>query len=232
MAVVGFILCSQKCGWPETQHTQSWNGMPCPPCSCFFPLQLPKWTPWRRSSAPPRLHSQWALSPGAAADAEDSLLLHGPAQRSAATGASAEPVLRPLTLGTSQAPHGASQVALVVKKPPTDAGDIRDPGSILGREDPLEEDMATHSSIFAQRIPWMEEPGRPQSMGSQRVGHDWSDLAHTHTYRLRMVSEDRGIPLVRDAPLADSFPGPPGDALWLNSCFILPSRTGPVEILD
>ena len=103
---------------------------------------------------------------------EDSLLLHGPAQRRAATGASAEPVLRPLTLGTSQAPHGASQVALVVKKPPTDAGDIRDPGSILGREDPLEEDMATHSSIFAQRIPWMEEPGRPQSMGSQRVGHD------------------------------------------------------------
>ena len=42
----------------------------------------------------------------------------------------------------------------------------------LGREDPLEKEMATHSSILAQRIPWMEEPGRLQSMGAQRVGHD------------------------------------------------------------
>ena len=39
----------------------------------------------------------------------------------------------------------------------------------LGREDPLEKDMATHSSILARRIPWMEEPGGLQSMGSQRV---------------------------------------------------------------
>ena len=43
----------------------------------------------------------------------------------------------------------------------------------LGREDPLEKEMATHSSILAWRIPWMEEPGGLQSMGSQRVGHDW-----------------------------------------------------------
>ena len=42
----------------------------------------------------------------------------------------------------------------------------------LGWEDPLEEDMATHSSIVAWRIPWTEEPGRLQSVGSQRVGHD------------------------------------------------------------
>ena len=42
----------------------------------------------------------------------------------------------------------------------------------LGREDPLEREMATHSSILAWRIPWMEEPGGLQSMGSQRVGHD------------------------------------------------------------
>ena len=41
----------------------------------------------------------------------------------------------------------------------------------LGREDPLEKEMATHSSILAWRIPWMEEPGRLQSLGSQRVGH-------------------------------------------------------------
>ena len=42
----------------------------------------------------------------------------------------------------------------------------------LGREDPLEEEMATHSSTLAWKIPWMEEPGGLQSLGSQRVGHD------------------------------------------------------------
>ena len=41
----------------------------------------------------------------------------------------------------------------------------------LGREDPLEKEMATHSSILAWRIPWMEEPSRLESMGLQRVGH-------------------------------------------------------------
>ena len=43
----------------------------------------------------------------------------------------------------------------------------------LGGEDPLEKEMATHSSILAWKIPGMEEPGRLQSRGSQRVGHDW-----------------------------------------------------------
>ena len=42
----------------------------------------------------------------------------------------------------------------------------------LGREDPLEKGMATHPSVLAWRIPWTEEPGGLQSMGSQRVGHD------------------------------------------------------------
>ena len=42
----------------------------------------------------------------------------------------------------------------------------------LGREDPLEKEMVTHSRILAWRIPWTEEPGRLQSTGSQRVGHD------------------------------------------------------------
>ena len=42
----------------------------------------------------------------------------------------------------------------------------------LGQEDPLEKEMATHSSTLAWRIPWREEPGRLQSMGSQRVGHN------------------------------------------------------------
>ena len=42
----------------------------------------------------------------------------------------------------------------------------------LGWEDPLEKEMAIHSSALAWKIPWTEEPGRLQSMGSQRVGHD------------------------------------------------------------
>ena len=48
----------------------------------------------------------------------------------------------------------------------------------LGQEDPLEKDMAPHSSTLAWKIPWMEEPGRLQSMGSQRVGHDWVTSFH------------------------------------------------------
>ena len=48
----------------------------------------------------------------------------------------------------------------------------------LGQEDLLEKEMATHSSILAWRIPWTEEPGRLQSMGSQRVGHDWVTSLH------------------------------------------------------
>ena len=44
----------------------------------------------------------------------------------------------------------------------------------LGREDPLEKEMATHSSTLAWKIPWTEKPDRLQSMGSQRVGHDWA----------------------------------------------------------
>ena len=43
---------------------------------------------------------------------------------------------------------------------------------LLGQEDPLEKEMATHSSTLAWKIPWTEDPGRLQSMGSQRVGHD------------------------------------------------------------
>ena len=64
------------------------------------------------------------------------------------------------------------QVELMVKNLPTNSGDKRDTGLVPGSEDPLAKKMATHSSIFAWRIPWTEEPGRPQSTGSQRVGYD------------------------------------------------------------
>ena len=52
----------------------------------------------------------------------------------------------------------------------------------LGWEDPLEEAMAIHSSILAWRMPWTEESGGLQSVGSQRVRRNWGDLARTHIF--------------------------------------------------
>ena len=54
----------------------------------------------------------------------------------------------------------------------------------LGQEDPLEEEMTTHSSILAWEIPWTEEPGGPQSMGSQRVGQDWATKNNMNTVEI------------------------------------------------
>ena len=91
------------------------------------------------------------------------------------------------------------QVVLVVENLPANAGEVRDADSVLGWEDSLEEDLATHSTILAWRISWTEKPGRLQSMGLQRVGHDWATehvyicmhakslllcvvISYTHTY--------------------------------------------------
>ena len=64
---------------------------------------------------------------------------------------------------------GVSLVALLVKNLPA----MRETQvQSVGQEYPLEKEMATHSSTLAWRIPWTEKPGRLQSMGSQRVGHD------------------------------------------------------------
>ena len=62
----------------------------------------------------------------------------------------------------------------MIKNPPANTGDTRDAVSVPGQEDPLEEEMAPHSSILARRIPWTEEPGGLQTMGSQTAGHDCS----------------------------------------------------------
>ena len=65
--------------------------------------------------------------------------------------------------------EGNSLVALSVKNlPAVQETQVQS----QGREDPLEKEMATHSSILAWNIPWIEEPGGLQSMGSQRVGHN------------------------------------------------------------
>ena len=74
----------------------------------------------------------------------------------------------------------ASPLAQTVKDPPSSFTGWKD-DPLERKEDPLEKRMATHSSILAWRIPWTEEPGGLQSIGSERVRHDWRDSAHTHT---------------------------------------------------
>ena len=86
----------------------------------------------------------------------------------------------------------------------------------LGWEDPLEEGMATHSSITVWRIPRTEEPGGLQSIASQRVRHDWSNLACTHAYSLwrRKVEDNEGAinsPSTPNHPWATNMPGV---AMW------------------
>ena len=77
----------------------------------------------------------------------------------------------------------ASQVALVVKNPPANVGDIRDVGSILGLEDPREQEMATHSSIFAE-----ESHGQRNLLGNSPWGHKELGMTkRTHTYSIIMV---------------------------------------------
>ena len=89
---------------------------------------------------------------------------------------------------------GASLVAQMVKNPPAVQ---KTWVQSLGWEDPLEEGMATHSSILACRIPWTGEPGGLQPVGLQRVGHNWNDLAPTHNSllkgRLTCVLIQRGL---------------------------------------
>ena len=62
----------------------------------------------------------------------------------------------------------------------------------LGQEDPLEEGMATHSSILVWRIPWTEEPGKLQSIGSHRVGHNWSNCMDHN--KLWKILKEMGVP--------------------------------------
>ena len=80
----------------------------------------------------------------------------------------------PIPLSRNLILSGTSQVALVVKNLPVMQETQETQLQSLGWEDPLEEVMATHFSILAWEIPWAEKPGGLQSMGLQRVGHDWA----------------------------------------------------------
>ena len=82
----------------------------------------------------------------------------------------------------------------------------------LGWEDPLEKEMATHSRILAWEIPWTEEPGRLQSTGSQRVGHDWAIKTTTQ------ISFNCNLWFVSGDPLTKSVTSLP--RTWVSSHFL------------
>ena len=72
----------------------------------------------------------------------------------------------------------------------------------LGQEDPLEKEKATHSNTLAWKIPWMEEPGRLQSMESQRVGQDWTTSLHywiIYTIYVKGMAEDEIVDSISDS---------------------------------
>ena len=78
----------------------------------------------------------------------------------------------------------------MVKNLPASAGDIEMQVRSLGGEDPLEESMATHSSILAWRISWIEEPAGPQSTRLQRIGHKLACIhAHYPFHKLILLEE-------------------------------------------
>ena len=83
----------------------------------------------------------------------------------------------------------------------------------LGREDPLEKGMATHSSILAWRIPWTEKPGLLQPMGSQRVGHDWMTNTYllTYDYTVQVRNRFKGLDLIDRVP----------EEVWTEVCNIV-----------
>ena len=81
----------------------------------------------------------------------------------------------------------------------------------LGQEDPLEEGMATHSNILAWRIPGIEEPDGLQSMGSQRVGHNW--VTNTFTFKgLDVMS-------LKSTLIYAKLEGRHSDCFFLTDCF-------------
>ena len=79
----------------------------------------------------------------------------------------------------------------------------------LGQEDPLEEVMATYSSILAGRIPWTEEPGGLQFIGLQRVRHDWSDWARMHDQSNHSQGVSQSTSSAHAFRASDTFLSPP-----------------------
>ena len=84
----------------------------------------------------------------------------------------------------------------------------------LGQEDPLEKEMATHSSILAWEIPWTEESGGMQSMGSQRVEHDW-ETEHVSPFQSYIIDSGILIQAGSSKPFGEKSRG-----LWMSFCHL------------
>ena len=96
---------------------------------------------------------------------------------------------------------GSVKVASLVAQKVKSLSAMRETGvQSLGWEDPLKKEMATHSSIFAWKIPWMEEPGGLQSTVSQRVGHNWATNTQGVLYHLTLCLGFPGGSVVRNLP--------------------------------
>ena len=104
----------------------------------------------------------------------------------------------------------------------------------LGGEDLLEKEMATHSSTLAWKIPWMEEPGGLQSMGSQRVGHDWAtsrwaSLVAQMVKRLPAMRETQVRSMVWEDPLEKEMATHSSTLAWKIPWTEEPGRLQPME---
>ena len=100
-------------------------------------------------------------------------------------------------------------------------------GQSLGREDPPEKEMATHSSSLIWKIPWTEEPGGLQSKGSQRVGHDWAGRQGTHTNNVKedlnaQMTTRGSISMLASAPfkVESTSPAPNGSGSFRRLRFL------------
>ena len=98
----------------------------------------------------------------------------------------------------------------------------------LGWEDPLEKEMAAHSSTPAWRIPWTEEPGRLQSTGLQRVGHDWVTSLHFTSVFTQALPSPEGQSIFKELRSIQDALKPKWSFLWLKSDqgSYLPPRIG------
>ena len=129
------------------------------------------WRLWVQEQGVTKLGFWWSLSSWFAGD------------RGRERGKGRERDIYLLISSVSSSSYKASQAALMVEKPPANRGDVGDVSSNPGWGRSLEEAMATHSSILAWIIPRIEKPGGLQSIGSKRVGHNWSDLVLTLSYK-------------------------------------------------
>ena len=102
----------------------------------------------------------------------------------------------------------------------------------LGQEDPLGEEMATHSSILVWRIPWTEEPGGLQSMGSQRVGDDWATDTRIGLWRFSVLSSGSCCPFIPHFKTSICWPQLPTPSLLATTSLFLKRLFKETEVRD